>query len=58
MRFTTLTRLIESRALELSGKCGDVTGCVENKCVRVCRDLLNQSAIKIPAPQHGIVFND
>ncbi|VUZ43559.1 unnamed protein product [Hymenolepis diminuta] len=26
-----LTKLIESRALELSGKCGDVTGRVENK---------------------------
>ncbi|VUZ41825.1 unnamed protein product, partial [Hymenolepis diminuta] len=43
-----LTRLIESPALELSGKCGDVTSRVENKRGRVCRDLLNQSAIKIP----------
>ncbi|VUZ47293.1 unnamed protein product, partial [Hymenolepis diminuta] len=47
--FTTLTRLTESRALELSGKCEDVTGRVENKPGCVCRDLLDQSPIKIPA---------
>ncbi|VUZ50568.1 unnamed protein product, partial [Hymenolepis diminuta] len=35
--FTTLTRLIESRALELSGKRRDVTGRVENRHGRVCR---------------------
>ncbi|VUZ43020.1 unnamed protein product, partial [Hymenolepis diminuta] len=29
--FTTLTRLIESRALELPEKCRDATGRVENK---------------------------
>ncbi|VUZ45032.1 unnamed protein product, partial [Hymenolepis diminuta] len=56
--FTTLTRLIGSRALELYRKCGDVIGRVENKRGRVCRDLLNRSAIKIPAAQHGFVFND
>ncbi|VUZ42436.1 unnamed protein product, partial [Hymenolepis diminuta] len=56
--FTTLTRLIDSRALELSGKCEDVAGCVKNKRGRVCRDLLSQSAIKIPAAQHGFLFND
>ncbi|VUZ53762.1 unnamed protein product, partial [Hymenolepis diminuta] len=49
VRFTTLTRLIGLRALELSGKCGEVTGRVENKRGRVCRDLLNQLAIKIPS---------
>ncbi|VUZ57278.1 unnamed protein product [Hymenolepis diminuta] len=48
MGFTTLTKLIESRALGLSGKCRDVTGRVENKRGCVCRDLLNQSAIKFP----------
>ncbi|VUZ41579.1 unnamed protein product, partial [Hymenolepis diminuta] len=40
------------------GKCGHVTGHVEIKRGRVCRDLPNQSAIKIPAAQHGFVFND
>ncbi|VUZ54273.1 unnamed protein product, partial [Hymenolepis diminuta] len=35
-----------------------VTGRIENRCGRVCRDLLNQSAIKIPGAQHGFVFND
>ncbi|VUZ46835.1 unnamed protein product [Hymenolepis diminuta] len=53
-----LTRLIESRALELSGKCGCVTGHVKNKRRRVCRDLLKHSAIKIPSAQRGFVFND
>ncbi|KAM3182594.1 hypothetical protein ACTXT7_012006 [Hymenolepis weldensis] len=48
VEFTTLTRLIESRALE-QAEVQFVTGRVENKRGRECRDLLNQSAIKIPA---------
>ncbi|VUZ55251.1 unnamed protein product, partial [Hymenolepis diminuta] len=39
-------------------KCEHVTGRVVIKHGRVCRDLSNQSAIKIPAAQHGFVFND
>ncbi|KAM3180908.1 hypothetical protein ACTXT7_015392, partial [Hymenolepis weldensis] len=35
-----------------------VIGRVENKRGRACRDLLSQSAIKIPAAQCGFVFND
>ncbi|KAM3185471.1 hypothetical protein ACTXT7_006278 [Hymenolepis weldensis] len=35
-----------------------VTGRVENKCRRTCRDLLSQSVIKIPAAQRGFVFKD
>ncbi|VUZ49916.1 unnamed protein product, partial [Hymenolepis diminuta] len=46
--FTTLTRLIDSRALELSGKCEDVAGCVENKRGRVCRtSSANQQSISL-----------
>ncbi|VUZ47867.1 unnamed protein product [Hymenolepis diminuta] len=47
--FTTLTRLIELGVLELSGKCGYVTGRADNKLRCACRDLFNQSAITILA---------
>ncbi|KAM3181415.1 hypothetical protein ACTXT7_014426, partial [Hymenolepis weldensis] len=35
-----------------------VTGRVEDKCRRACKDLLSQSTINIPAAWHGFVFND
>ncbi|KAM3177678.1 hypothetical protein ACTXT7_004060 [Hymenolepis weldensis] len=35
-----------------------VTGHVEDKCRRACRDLLSQSVINISAVYRGFVFND